>query len=89
MHSSQQQVRTEPRYLRRQEVPIFLKEHLGVTIAKSTLDKMASLGEGPPFEYFGRIPVYRDDIVLAWGRSRISKRPVHLGANLMAREVVA
>ena len=49
-------------------------------VAESTLAKMACEGEGPPVEYFGRIPVYREDKTLDWGRSRISKTPRHLGA---------
>lgn len=71
-------------YLRRAEVPGFLKKELGLTIAIATLAKMACLGEGPEVEYFGRIPVYRDDKTLAWGRSRIRKTPQHLGAPLSA-----
>ena len=65
---------TEYRYRRRSEVPGFLEEQLGVSIAKTTLDKWASTGEGPDFDYFGRTPVYREDKLLAWGKSR------HLGA---------
>ena len=71
---------TEHRYLRRAEVPAFLKEKLGVTISPQTLARMASLGEGPEMEFFGCIPIYRQDKILAWGRSRISHRPHHLGA---------
>jgi hypothetical protein len=71
---------TQHRYLRRAEVPAFLKESLGVTISPLTLAKMASLGKGPEVEYFGRIPVYRADKALAWGRSRIGRRPRHLGS---------
>lgn len=71
---------TQHRYLRRAEVPALLKASLGVTISPLTLAKMASLGEGPEVEYFGRIPVYREDKALAWGRSRIARRPHHLGS---------
>lgn len=75
---------TQYRFLRRHEVPQFLQDNLGVSVAISTLAKMACLGEGPEVEYFGRIPVYRDDKTLAWGRSRIRKTPQHLGAPLSA-----
>ena len=72
---------TSYRYLRRAEAPAVLKENLGVTVKESTLAKMACLGQGPEVEYFGRIPVYRDDKLLAWGQSRISRFPRHLGAS--------
>ena len=71
---------TTHRYLRRAEAPAILKENLGVTVKESTLAKMACLGQGPEVEYFGRIPVYRDDKLLAWGQSRIGRTPRHLGA---------
>jgi hypothetical protein len=71
---------TEHRYRRRAEVPAILQEILGVTVAKATLDKLACIGGGPPVEYFGTTPVYREDRLLAWGRSRIRATPRHLGA---------
>lgn len=72
---------TSYRYLRRAEVPEFLKRELGLPIAIATLAKFACQGiGGPPVEYFGRTPVYRDDRLLAWGRSRIGNRPAPLSA---------
>jgi hypothetical protein len=68
------------RYLRRTEASAPLKQALGVTVAEATLAKMTCLGHGPPVEYFGRVPVYREDRLLDWGRSRIGAIPRHLGA---------
>ena len=71
----------EYRYHRRAAVPDVLHRALGVTVKGSTLAKMASLGSGPPVEYFGRIPVYREDRLISWGRSRIGLTPRHLSAS--------
>ena len=39
-----------------------------------TLDKLASVGGGPPFIHFGRIPLYTPDDLLSWARSRSRAR---------------
>ena len=69
------------RYLRRSEASVALREKLGVTLAEATLAKMACHRTGPPIEYFGRIPLYREDRLLAWARSRIGMTPSPLGAD--------
>jgi hypothetical protein len=76
---------TTDRYLRRAEVPAFLREHLGVSVTAGILAKMASQGEGPPFVFWGRIPAYSESVTLAWGRSHLTAKPVHLGAILPAQ----
>lgn len=58
--------------LRRREVPQYLAERYGITIARSTLDKLASIGGGPAFSYFGRIPGYAPADLDAWAASKMS-----------------
>ena len=58
-----------PRTLRRREASAFLCER-GYPNAPSTLAKLASVGGGPVFQSFGRIPLYREDDLLAWAQSR-------------------
>src|SRR5215469_8517723 len=43
-----------------------------VQLAPATLAKLACLGGGPPFESFGRRPLYREADLLAWAQSRTS-----------------
>lgn len=58
--------------LRRSEVPAYVAEKHGVPVAKCTLDKLASIGGGPPMRYFGRIPVYDPDAIDAWVLEKLS-----------------
>jgi hypothetical protein len=46
----------------------------GFPIAPATLATMAVRGGGPPFQYFGRIPLYPWGDGLAWAQSRLSAR---------------
>jgi hypothetical protein len=57
--------------LRRSEAAAFLTQQ-GFPVAPTTLAKYASIGGGPIFESFGRIPLYRPDDLLSWARSRSS-----------------
>jgi hypothetical protein len=57
------------RHLRRREASQFLRDH-GYPVAYTTLEKFASTGGGPPFTSFGRIPLYDEDDLLDWARSR-------------------
>ncbi len=45
----------------------------GFRTAPSTLATTASRGGGPPFQLYGRIPLYRWGDSLAWARSRLTK----------------
>jgi hypothetical protein len=58
--------------LRRADVPTYLLERHGLRIARTTLDKMFSLGGGPPCSHFGRIPYYDNADLDAWVAERLS-----------------
>lgn len=45
----------------------------GFPIAPTTLATKASRGGGPPYEMWGRIPLYRWGKSLAWARGRLSE----------------
>ena len=64
MHPSQ--------FLRRKQAGLYLREKWGVGSA-ATLAKLATLGGGPEMVYIGsRIPVYTEESLDAWARSRLS-----------------
>jgi hypothetical protein len=68
-------------FLHTQDVPAFLREHVGIKISVSTVYKrfMPSSGEGPkPAGYWSGRPVYRPSDVLDWAISRI--RPTRKSA---------
>jgi len=58
--------------LRRSEFATALTE-AGFPIASATLATIAVRGGGPPFRYFGRIPLYPWGEGLDWARGRLSK----------------
>jgi hypothetical protein len=60
------------RRLRRKEASEYLKSTWGFTCKISTLAKLASIGGGPGFEYFGRWPLYPEPELDRWVRSRLS-----------------
>lgn len=64
---------TERPRLRRKEVPAYLMEKHGIPIAEKTLNKLASIGGGPEFQYAGRIPLYTPAALDAWAKQRLSK----------------
>lgn len=51
-------------------------QEAGFPVAEATLATKASRGGGPPFSYFGRIPIYTWGPTLEWAHSRLSG-PVH------------
>jgi hypothetical protein len=57
---------------RRGDAARFLTEN-GYPTAPTTLAKLASIGGGPEFIKFGRIPIYEDEKLLEWASSRCSK----------------
>lgn len=59
--------------LRRSEVPDYLDRKFGLPVSKTTLNKWATVGGGPPMRYFGRIPLYDTDDLDAWAEARMSK----------------
>ena len=63
---------TDPKArLRRREAAEALTE-AGFTTAPATLATMASRGGGPPFELWGRIPLYTWGPTLRWAEGRLS-----------------
>ena len=44
----------------------------GFPIAEATLATKATRGGGPPFQSFGRIPLYRWSSALAWAEGKLS-----------------
>lgn len=59
--------------LRRKQTAEKLTEY-GYPTTEATLATKASRGDGPPFQKYGRVPIYDWDDVLEWARSRLSKR---------------
>jgi len=59
--------------LRRVDAARFLTEH-GFPTATATLSKLASIGGGPKFVRYSRFPLYAQEDLLDWARSRCSKR---------------
>jgi hypothetical protein len=46
----------------------------GFPIASATLRKLRCVGGGPPFEFWGRRPLYREADLLSWAEARCSKQ---------------
>jgi len=63
----------DTKYLRRKEAAAHLRQQ-GFRIAPSTLAKLATIGGGPPFQRFGRWPVYTAADLDAWCASRTTRR---------------
>jgi hypothetical protein len=57
--------------LRRKETAEGLTAH-GFPVAATTLATQATRGGGPPYQLFGRIPLYRWGDALAWAQSRLT-----------------
>ena len=57
--------------LRRSLAAAFLTER-GYRTSPATLAKLASIGGGPKFRSFGRIPLYSEEDLLAWAEARTS-----------------
>lgn len=59
--------------LRRKQVPAYLAEKHGIPIAVATLNKLATIGGGPPMQYVGRIPLYHVDDLDRWAEGKLGK----------------
>jgi hypothetical protein len=57
----------------------------GFKVARSTLNTIACRGGGPPFQKFGKYPLYRWGDALAWAQGRLSA-PVRSTSELHADE---
>jgi hypothetical protein len=63
---------------------------VGYPVAPSTLATKATRGEGPPYQRFGRKPLYRWGDLLAWAQSRMSApRPKRSNASAASIEARA
>jgi hypothetical protein len=60
-----------PRHLSRTEAAEFLTAN-GYPVAKTTLQKYATVGGGPIYRKFGRRVVYLPENLLSWAESRLS-----------------
>lgn len=59
-------------WLRRKEASRLLKEKYNISRTPGTLAKLACLGGGPKFQYVGRIPMYRADVLDEWAQAQFS-----------------
>jgi hypothetical protein len=57
--------------LRRRSASDYLRAR-GFPVAASTLAKLASIGGGPGFQHFGRVPLYTPEALDHWADSRLS-----------------
>ena len=63
---------TDPKVRLRREAAAEALTDAGFPTASATLATMASRGGGPPYETYGRIPLYTWGPTLAWAESRLS-----------------
>ncbi len=63
---------TPTRAFRRVGASAYLLDHYLISMAPSTLAKLASIGGGPSFLKAGRYPVYPIEALDSWARERIS-----------------
>jgi hypothetical protein len=61
----------EDTLLNRKAVAAALTE-AGFPVKPATLATKASRGGGPPYQLFGRVPVYRWSSAVAWAQSKLS-----------------
>ncbi len=59
----------DPTYLSRREAAGILSGR-GFPTAPATLEKLASVGGGPPFRKYGRRVIYERGELLAWAEAR-------------------
>jgi hypothetical protein len=64
---------TDPNALLRRTPLAAALTELGYPLAPATLATMATRGGGPPFQLFGRIPLYRWGAALAWAQDRLTE----------------
>ncbi len=59
--------------LRRKEASQYLDWKFGINIAPATLAKMASVGGGPRYHKFGRVPLYPLSELNDWAEQRLGR----------------
>lgn len=60
------------RRLRRSEASEYINKAWGLSYKANTLAKLATIGGGPPYELFGRWPVYLEAELDKWVEDRLS-----------------
>ena len=63
----------QPSHFRRADAAQYLREAHGIPCAPATLAKYACNGSGPAFRKAGKFPIYAQDDLDAWAKSRLSK----------------
>ncbi|MEA2934531.1 MAG: hypothetical protein QOD74_1177 [Variibacter sp.] len=63
---------TDPKARLRRKAAAEALTEAGLPVTASTLATKATRGGGPPFELFGRIPIYTWGPTLAWAESRLT-----------------
>jgi len=67
--------------LTRRDGARFIRETLGLPLSKSTIDKKAMRGQGPPIAaYWGKRELYSRKALTEWALSHLSNEPKHLNA---------
>jgi len=72
------------RYLDRREAAQYLTDQRGLRISRNTLQKMATLGGGPPYRLFGIRAVYLAEDLDQWAASKLSAKRVSASEMLSA-----
>ena len=62
---------SEPKLLRRTNLPTYLRDKHGIILAYQTLSKYACVGGGPKFRKFGNQALYEPDEVDRWVVERL------------------
>jgi len=62
------------RYLDRREAAEYLTDQRGLRISRNTLQKMATLGGGPPYRLFGIRAVYTVTDLEAWAEAKLGRK---------------
>jgi hypothetical protein len=77
----QMEIQTQPpelvtvsRHFRRVDAARYLRETYGIPCAPATLAKKAVVGGGPAYKLAGKFPIYAQDDLDAWAKSRLSER---------------
>jgi hypothetical protein len=70
---------------KRRRAAAYLRETYGVPCSVNYLAKLAVSGEGPPFRYYGRYPMYDEPDLDAYVQSKMSPK-VHSTSGLPPRD---
>jgi hypothetical protein len=84
--------RLKIRRYRRAEAAAYLREQHGLPCTKKTLSNLNSIGKGPKPEYYGSVPIYREDELDRWAEAVVtpdSPRTVKLRERRAEREAAA